>query len=247
MANVWTLFKRQLRSYAHVPLFYVLMVGFLLVAGLGFCGTLTRNLGGQIAAGDLLFGAPSFWAAVLGVVTLLSMPTLAEERRSGTLEALLTAPVTDVQVVLGKYGGACAAFVLLTAPTAAYWLILKAMAPGMADLDLVPVATGFLILWLIGGCFLAVGVLVSALARSPMEAGAITMLVIGAAFYLPEALRPILTGPTAQAVLDYLDSGPHIREFARGTVDTRPIVLYLSGTAGCLFAAVKALESRQWR
>lgn len=247
MGNVITLLKRQIRATFHAPLFYGVMIGFLLVAGASFCRTLLQHLGGQIGVGELLFGAPPFWAAVLAAVTLLSMSVVAEERRTGTLETLLSAPVTDLQVVLGKYGGLLVCFVAMTAPLAAYFVILRVVAPGMAGLDPAPIAGGFLALWLVGACFLAAGVLCSALTSSQAFAATLTAAAAGGAFFLPDALRPVLAGPVAQAVLDALSSSQHIRDFSTGIVDSRPVILYLSGTAWCLFAAVKTLEARQWR
>jgi len=246
MTNIIILLKRQLRAYFHTPMAYVVMVVFLVVSGLSFCRPLVQHLGEQIGMGELLFSAPYFWVAVLAAIALITMPLFAEERRTGTLEMLLTAPVTDLQVVLGKYVGALVFFLLLTMPTAAYFILLKAMASGMATMDWAPIFTGYLILWLIGSCFIAVGVFVSALTRSQVVAAIGCFIAVSILFFLDTA-RLVLPGAAAQETLTYLSSTQHIRDFAQGIVDTRPIVLYFSLAVFFVFATVKVIEARQWK
>ena len=246
MNNIIILLKRQLRAYFHTPLAYVVGVVFLVVAGLSFCRPLVQHMGEQIGIGELLFGAPYFWVAVLAVIALITMPLFAEERRTGTLEMLLTAPVTDVQVVLGKYAGALVFFMLLTMPTAAYFILLKALAPGMATLDRAPILTGYLILWLIGSGFIATGMFFSALTRSQVVAAICCFIAISILFFMDTA-RMVLPGAAMQETLAFLSSAQHIRDFAQGIVDTRPIVLYLSLTVFFVFATIKVIEARQWK
>ena len=225
---------------------YVIMVAFLVVAGLSFCRPLGQHLGEQIGIGELLFGAPCFWVAVLAAIALITMPLFTEERRTGTLEMLLTAPVTDLQVVLGKYAGALVFFLLVTTPTAAYFILLKAMASGMAEMDWMPIFTGYLILWLIGSCFIAIGMFVSALTRSQVVAAVGCFIAVSILFFL-DTVRLILPGAAVQDALMYLSSTLHIQDFAQGIVDTRPIVLYGSLAVFFVFATVKAIEARQWK
>ena len=225
---------------------YVIMAAFLVVVGLGFCRFLGQHLGERIGMGELLFGAPYFWVAVLAAIALITMPLFAEERRTGTLEMLLTAPVTDLQVVLGKYAGALVFFMLMTMPTAAYFITLKAAAPGMASLDWMPIFTGYLILWLIGSCFIAIGMFVSALTRSQVVAAVGCFVAVSILFFL-NTVRLILPGVAGQAALTYLSSTQHVQDFAQGIADTQPIVLYLSLAMFFVFATVKTIEARQWK
>lgn len=246
MANIITIMKRQLRAYFQTPIAYVVMLVFLTVCGLSFCRPLVQHLGEQIGIGAILFGAPYFWVAVMASIALITMPVFAEERRSGTLEMLLTAPVTDVQVVLGKYAGALVFFLLLTAPTAAYFIFMKIVAPGMAAIDLRPIVAGYAILWLIGSCFVAIGVFVSTLTRNHVVAAMGCFVAVSVLFFLDSA-RLVLPGIATQGALVYLSGAQHIRDFSQGIVDTRPIVLYLSLTVFFVFAAVKTIEARQWK
>jgi len=246
MANIVTLLKRQLRAYFHTPKAYVIMAAFLVVAGLSFCRLLDQHLGERIGIGELLFGASYFWVAVLVVIALITMPLFAEERRTGTLEMLLTAPVTDLQVVLGKYAGALIFFLLVTMPTATYFILLKAVAPGMVGLDWRPIFTGYFSLWLIGGCFIAIGMFVSALTRSQVVAAMCCFVAVSILFFV-DTVRLVLPGVATQAALAYLASTQHVRDFAQGVVDTQPIVLYLSLAVFFVFATVKTIEARQWK
>lgn len=225
---------------------YVVITAFLLVAGLSFCQPLSRHLGGQIGIGEILFGAPYFWITVLAAIALITMPLFAEERRTGTLEMLLTAPVTDLQVVLGKYAGALLMFLLTTLPTIIYFIMLKAVAVGMTSMAWTPIFTGYLILWLIGACFIAIGMCVSALTHSQVVAAVGCFVAVSILFFL-DTLRLVIPGDTVQAALAYLSSTRHVQDFAQGIADTRPIVLYLSLTVFFIFATVKAIEARQWK
>lgn len=246
MTHIITLLKRQLRAYFHSVKACFVMLAFLLAAGLIFCRALERHLGEQIGLGQLLFTVPGFWVATLAVVALITMPLFAEERRTGTLEMLLTTPVTDLQVVLGKYAGALIFFFLLTAPTAAYFILLKALAPGLAALDPAPIFGGYLALWLIGGCFIAIGMFISALTNSQIVAAVGCFLVLSLVFFLDTAALA-LPGAAAPKILTYLASAEHIRDFTQGIVDTRAVALYLSLAVFFVFATVKVLEARQWK
>ncbi|MBI2438803.1 MAG: ABC transporter permease subunit [Lentisphaerae bacterium] len=246
MTNIITLLKRQLRAYFHGATAYVIMLAFLTAAGLSFCRTLAAHLGKQMGLSELLFNAPDFWVAVLGAIALITMGLFAEERRSGTLETLLTMPVTDLQVVLGKFAGAFLFFLLLTIPTVIYFILLQALASGLAALDPAPIFAGYLILWLMGACFIAAGMFISALARSQIVAASVCFLALSILFFLDTASL-VVSGAAAQEALSYLSSAQHIRDFAQGIVDTRPVALYLSLSLFFIFATVKVIEARQWK
>lgn len=246
MNNTITILKRQLRAYFRAPLGYVLMTAFLLIAGLSFCRTLADNLGAHIPPGALLFAVWPFWAAALAAVALIAMPLLAEEKRSGTLEMLLTAPVTDTQVVLGKYFGALLFFLILCLPTSLYFMIFCFFASGATGLMLAPILTGYLVLLLIGGCYLALGLFVSALTRSQGAAAMIGITAVALLAFV-DLLRWVFPEIGLAPVFEQFSALTHVQEFARGIVDSRPVVLYLSVTAFFLFGTIKILETRQWK
>jgi ABC-2 type transport system permease protein len=174
------------------------------------------------------------------------MPTFAEEKRSGTLEALLAAPVTDLQVVMAKYCAALVFFVLLCALTALDILVLSLCNSTLQGVDPIAVATGYGMLLLLGAFFIAFGVFTSSLTRSPVVAAMLSFAGISL-FFFADTFQFPGRGLWVDRVFDYLSSIQNMLDFGRGIVDTRPLVLYLSGIGFFLFATVKTLETRQWK
>ncbi|MCX6996861.1 MAG: ABC transporter permease [Kiritimatiellaeota bacterium] len=248
MKAFFTLWRRELGAYFLSPIAYVMMIFFLLIMGCGFA-ILATALAGAGSAGapvmGLLFDSFFFWMPTLMLAPLLTMRLLAEEKRSGTIETLMTAPVTDPAVVLAKYAGALSFYGVIWAPTAAYVIILRVFSPA-TPLDLGPIAGGYLGALLIGGFYLAIGLFCSALTRNQIVAAIICFALVCVAFF-SGFLGFILRDGAARNVVQYFSSLAHMRDFARGVVDTRPIVFYLTGTALMLFATVKVVEARKWK
>lgn len=246
MTAFFALFRRQLSAYFYAPIAYVTLVVFLVVSGLSFCRLVAQSAEESLKIGDLLFGSIYFWLMAIVAITLITMQVFAEEKRSGTLETLLTAPVTDLQVVAAKYGAAYMFFIMLCAPTALYIVVLRLFSSTLEGLDLVPVATGYVMLLLIGGFFVAFGVFASSLTRSTAVAAMLGFAGISL-FFFEDHFRFPGRGGWDDRVFDYLSTSQHMVDFAQGIVDARPVVLYVSGIVFFLFAAVKAIESRQWK
>ena len=166
MRKTWALVWRELIAYFSSPLAYVVMTAFLFINGYVFwliVAYLNDPRTQAMAPLKLLFGGTIFfWLFVLFVVPVITMRLLAEERRSGTLEVLLTAPVSETQVVIAKFLSAFAFYVVLWLPTLAYVAILASYS----KLDWGPVAAGYLGIALLGGLFLSIGLFTSALVRN---------------------------------------------------------------------------------
>lgn len=237
--------RRQVASYFYSPLGYVMMAAFLFISGIAFCRALTQSLEERIKVGDLLFSSPLFWIMVLVVLTVLTLQSFGEEKHLGTLETLLTAPVSDTQVVLAKYTAALLFFMILCLPLALYPWILRAQAGGV-DLDPVPFLTGYALLFLIASCYTAFGLMISAASRQPAAGGLFTFTGLCLAFF-SDTLLFAVRGERLEKALTYLSTSHQIVDFSQGIIDTRPIILYVSGTALFLFAAIKALEARHWK
>lgn len=246
MTAFLTLFRRQLSAYFYSPIAYVTLVVFLIVAGLSFCRLISQSLEESLKIGDLLFGSMLFWLMVIVSITLITMQVFAEEKRSGTLESLLTAPVTDTQVVVAKYAATLVFFMILCAPTALYIVVLRLFSSTLEGLDLVPVATGYVMLLLMGAFFIAFGLWASSLTRSSGVAAMLGFAGISL-FFFASTFQFLWQESWGSRVLDYCSSVQHMVDFAQGIVDTRPVVLYLSGIVFFLFATVKVIESRQWK
>ncbi len=252
MRATWTLIRREVTAYFLSPIAYVVLTAFLLVTGHLFYLTLTL----LTARGPVgiewpmrgLLADERFWLVFLFIPPLLTMRLFAEERGSGTLEMLLTAPLRDWQVVFAKFVGALIFYVLLWLPTVVYLPVLLYWKEGRFEIDPWPTLTSYLGLFLAGAMFLSLGMFVSSLVRSQMVAAVIS-LVLSLAFVLAAFWRPEMDTSGITYRLLYFFSVPlHFsRDFTRGIIDSRHIVLYLSVTLFFLFLTVRSLESRRWR
>jgi ABC-type transport system involved in multi-copper enzyme maturation permease subunit len=315
-----SLIRREFSAYFLSPIAYVVLVVFLLVTGHLFYLTLqllteTGPRGAEFPM-QVMFGDERFWLVFLFIPPLLTMRLFAEERSTGTLEVLMTAPLRDWQVVMSKYLACFAFYLLLWVPTLAYmpvlldlhapvwhaawtpWsilmvaglgaavlgaiLLLPALGTGgrifslvllfaglaaagaggwmhytfdneylvvvPAGIDPMPVLASYLGVALAGAMFLALGLLISSLVRSQMVA-ALVSLVLSLLFIVAGFWRPEIDSNSLTSQLIYFFSVPlHFsRDFSRGLIDTRHLVLYVSVAVFCLFLTVRSLESRRWR
>ena len=239
------IFRRQLAAYFYSPIAYVTIVIFLIVAGMSFCRMLSLSMEERIQLGDLMFGSVFFWFVVLVCITMITMHLFAEEKQTGTIEMLLTAPVTDTQVVLAKYFGALTFFVLMCMPTVLYIIVLKVFSFSVKPFDIVPVITGYLALLLIGAFYIAFGLLVSSFTRSQAVAGMICFTGICMLFFSGK-FQYVAHGCNVDLILQHISSVDYILDFSHGIIDTRLVVLHLSGVIFLLFTTVKIVEARHW-
>lgn len=247
MRALWAIYKRELASAFYTPLAYVILVVFLLWNG-GVFSLLMQNFAStpELSASrgplQLLFGGSVlFFLPILLFCPALTMRTLAEERRSGTLEALLTAPVRDAEVVLAKYLAVVTVYLTLWAPTALYGLVLRRYGP----VDWGALAASYAGTSLIGMAFLALGLLASALARSQVIAFILAFGSTGGLMFLLGLGKYVFTDEREQAFYGYLNMWDHMEHFSVGVVDTRHVVYYLSVSALALFFTVRAVEARR--
>ncbi|HEV3257787.1 MAG TPA: ABC transporter permease [Gemmataceae bacterium] len=252
MLATLSLFRREFSAYFLSPIAYVVLAVFLAVTGHLFYLTLeqltaTGPEGTEFLMRSML-GDERFWLVFLFIPPLLTMRLFAEERSSGTLEMLMTAPLHDWQVVLSKYLACFAFYVVLWLPTLIYLPILLSAETPQGRIDPMPVVSSYLGLFLAGAMFLALGLFISSLVRSQMVSALISLflslLFIMAGFWRPD----MNTGSLAYRVLFFFSVPLHFQnDFSRGLVDTRHVVLYVSVTLFCLFLTVRSLESRRWR
>lgn len=235
----WTIAAREFRSYFRIPLGWVAMAFYLFLAGVIFAERIL--LPGEPASLRYFFAISGF--LMLPVVPAISMRLLSEELRSGTIEPLMTSPVSDLSIVLGKYVGAALFLAALLAPTTLYALALFAVADPQPDPG--PIVAGYLSLILLGMLYLAVGTLASALTSNQ------TLAFLGTLLFL--LLMLLLTSDVirAPAIFDPLIAslaiGPRLTDFARGIIDTSHVVFFLAASAWFLILAFVALETRRWR
>ena len=247
MTGILATFLRELRAYFFSPVAYVVLTLLLLVNGFVFwliISFLSDPRAQQVGAPlELFFGQTLFfWLVLLFVGPVLTMRLISEERRSGTIEVLMTAPITEGQVILGKFLAALCFYVFLWLPTLVYALVVAYHA----EVDWGPVASGYLGIFGVGSLFLSVGTFASTLSRNQLIAAILTfaLLIPLFAFGLVEQL---VTSDALKEALRYVNLWSHMEDFSKGIVDTRRLAYYLSATVFFLFLAARGLEARKWR
>jgi ABC-2 type transport system permease protein len=243
MNPMMTIAKREFRSYFDSPLAYVVICLSLFGIGLLFFA----YHGGFWQVDKASVGGLFDWAPVglsLLVVPVVTMRLLAEERRSGTLEMLITLPVSDSDVILGKYIGALGLVFTVIAALLVYPIAMFRWPWNLGPFDWGPVLAGLVGLSLFAAAAVAIGLLVSALTESQSIAFFVTFFVLASLWYLAE-FAAILSG-TAANVLEFISFQTRLEGFERGLVDTRDVVYFLSVTALSLALSFRALERRKW-
>lgn len=245
-----TLTRRELAAYFISMTGYVVIAAAVFLTGLSFTVLLVKLQDAPTPAPltELFFATPFFWLIVLLAAPVITMRLFAQERSTGTFETLMTAPVSDRQVVLAKFTAAWIFYLLMWLPLLASILILRRFTSNPTALDAGTLAGTFLGIALLGGVFMAGGLFASSVTRSQIIA-AILCLAGGVTLFLLSFLGDSFdaaSGGLAQ-VCNHLNLFDHMNDFARGVVDTRPVIFYLSLTALFLFLTLRVVESRRWR
>jgi ABC-2 type transport system permease protein len=250
MNNVLAIANKELRAYFSSPIAYVVIGIFALMFGFFFYSLLlyfdrqSLQAAGQSVNVNEQFLRPVFLNATvifLFVLPLITMRTYSEEKRSGTIELLLTAPLTDLQIILGKFLGAMGLYATMLAVTLVHVSLLFVFG----NPEWRPVATTYLGLLLMGGCFVSIGLLISSLTKNQIVASAITFGV----FLMLWVINWIASfmGPTAQQVLNYLSITDHLDDFTKGIIDTKHLVYYVSFITFGLFLTARSVDTERWR
>lgn len=237
---------RELRSFFLQPLAWVVLTSLLLLNGLVFWNALALfNLQG-LPSSELvrfIFSSLLFWLPLLIGLPVIAMRLIAEERHSGTIETLLTAPVTETQVVLGKYAAALAFFIVLWSPLLAF----VGLVEYYGDVDWWSAASGFLGLVLTGGFLLAAALCASAVTRNQIVAAVIGFVLVIGLFVLPLLAGLLAAGGPWEPLWKHLDLYSAVDEFARGIVRSSRVVYPVSGAALFLFLAARLMEAIKGR
>lgn len=254
MRNIWTICRKELGSYFVSPVAWLLLTMFGLIFGFFFWNALgifvlegmQMQLRGQsfpMNVNDQIIRPLLSNVSVVGLffIPMITMRLFAEEKRSGTIELLATSPVADLEIILGKWLAAVGLYACLLLFTALNFIFLFLYG----NPDWKPLAVGYLGLLLQGGLLLAIGTFISTLTKNQIIAGASTF----AACLLLWVLSWVsgYDSATWATVLDYLSVITHFESFARGVIDSKDVVFYLSGIFLGLFATARSMESLRWR
>jgi ABC-2 type transport system permease protein len=254
MSNVLAIAQKELKAYFASPIAYVIIGLFALVFGfffyigvayfvqqsmqmMGMQGGPTQNVNEAVIRGLFLNAS----VILLFVLPMITMRTYSEEKRSGTIELLLTSPLTDWQIILGKFLGAMGLYATMLAVTFIHMGVLFALG----NPEWKPVATSYLGLLLMGGTFIAIGLLISSFTKNQIIAVMGTFAVVLLGWIINWAST--LAGPTGREVLDYLGITNHLEDFTRGIIDTKHVVYYVSLITFSLFLTARSVDSERWR
>ncbi len=247
MRGLYPVFKRELLSLFVTPVAWVVTAAFLFLQGFYFFLLVASFASQQDAVQgtgpvESFFGQTAlFYLPLVIICPVLTMRLFSEERRSGTIEALLTAPVTPAGVVMGKYLAALATYVVMWLPTVLYMVILSRFG----EIDTRVVMTGYLGVLLIGMGYLAVGTLTSAMTQSQLAAAVAASAFILVLFGVGFGEFFLSPGPT-RTMASHVSVWAMMNDMSRGLVDTRRLVFWGSLTVVPLFVTTRAVESWRW-
>ena len=254
MRNALAIANKEFRSYFASPIAYILIGLFALLFGYFFYLFLMMFVrqseqmmqfggGGGTNVNQMMIRGlfQNTAVIILFVMPMITMRTYSEEKRSGTIELLLTSPITDLEIIVGKFLGALALYGAMLIVTMLYMAILFRIG----NPEWRPIVAGYLGLLLMGGCFLATGLFISSLTKNQIVAGFLTFatfLMLWIINWIGES-----SGPTTRDLVNYLSITEHFDDFSRGIIDTKHVVYYLSFITFGLFLTAKSVDSERWR
>jgi ABC-2 type transport system permease protein len=228
--------ERELKSYFVSPVAYVVTALFLLIAGYLFSVILLNT--NEATLRYLISNLSVIW---LFITPALTMRLLAEEARTGTIELLLTNPVRDVEVVVGKYLGVLGFLLVMLAFTLYYPALLFIFG----NPDRGPMIAGYLGVILQAAAFLAIGLMASSLTQNQIVAAVLTFAIL-LIMWLAESVANFIGSPGSD-VMRYLSVNTHLQDFSRGVIDTTHIIYFISVVAAALLLTFLSLQARRWR
>jgi ABC-2 type transport system permease protein len=248
MRAFWPIYKRELFAFFVTPLAWVLIVTFLVVQGMHFFllvdhfARLPEVTGDETPLSAFFGNTVLLYLVLFVLVPPMTMRLFAEERRSGTIEMLMTAPVSSAAVVLAKYGAVLTTYVAMWLPTGLYLVILGRTG----EVDPHVAASAYAGVLLVGAGYLALGLCASALTRSQFLAMVWTGLVLLFLFVLGVGEFVTREGTTMHEVCAHVSVWAHMNDFAAGIVDSRHLVFYGTLVVLPLFVATRAVEAWRW-
>lgn len=239
MRNVTTVAGRELGAYFLSPIAYAVNAIFLFACGLAFGLGIFFN-GGEASLRNMF----EFWIVLILVFVLpmLTMRLVSDELRIGTIETLMTAPITETDIVLGKFLGAFAFFLIMLVAILLYPLLLSMYG----SIDLTLLLCHYLGLVLLGGLYIAVGLFFSACTKHQVIAVLVSFVLLALMTFASHALAQEVPAGWLRVVMQQISVRTHFGEFVRGMLDLNHVVFFLTTTGFFLFLTVKRLEMRRW-
>jgi ABC-2 type transport system permease protein len=253
MSRFWALLRRELASFLLSLAGYVIIAAITLLVGMSFV-TLIRTLGNSPftePVTEMFYSTPFFWITVLLVSPVITMRLFALEKATGTFETLMTTPVGDLQVVVAKFIAALIFYMIAWLPLLGCLFLVQRFTNQAGVLDPGTLGGMYLGIFLIGCVYLSLGCLASAMSRNQMTAAMISFVLGMALFSLSYIARSaqseLILGHWQTQVLAYFNLFDQMNDFARGVVDSRAVIFYLTTTFLFLFLTLRVVESRRWK
>jgi ABC-2 type transport system permease protein len=235
MNNILTIFKKELKSYFYSPVAYIVIVVFLIITGWFFTSTLF--VAGVISMRNVFDIIPFIF---LFFIPAISMRTFSEEKKAGTIELLLTKPITDFEIVLGKFLSTFALAAVTMVPTVIYVISLKMLG----SIDFGSIVSAYIGLLLMSGIYIGIGLFASSLTENQVVAFIISFLLIFVLFMLNKIL--VFVPTPIVPILEYISTDYHFSSIARGVIDSKDLIYYFSGIYIMLLLTKTSLERRKW-
>ncbi|MBI4547626.1 MAG: ABC transporter permease subunit [Ignavibacteriae bacterium] len=235
LANIRYIFVKELRSFFNSPVAYIVIVVFLVILGWFFTSNLfIANISSlrtvfEMTPFLLLFFAPA-----------ITMRLISEEKKTGTLELLMTKPVKESEIIIGKFLAAWVLFFFTLLPTLCYYGTVALLG----ELDLGPIIGGYLGLMFVGAVFLAISVFGSSMTENQVVAFIVSFLIVFTLFMIDKILF-YLPGNLA-STFEYISVDYHFSNIARGVIDSRDMIYYISAVGFALFMGTIVLQKRRW-
>ena len=250
MSVFLTLVRRELGGTFKSLTGYVVIAVVLLLAGISLTDMITKLNGSVTEAPitQMFYQSYFFWIILLPITPVITMRTFAAEKASGTYEALMTTPVGEWEVVLAKFAGSLLFYLFAWLPLLGVLFTLRQITQQPEYFEPRATAGAFLGLTLIGSLYLSMGCLASALTRSQIIAAVLSFLM-GVALWVI-SLRPNAAAPGQGLIgraFDHMSMMRHMDDFARGIIDSRHLVFYVTGTVLFLFLTTRVVEARRWQ
>lgn len=243
MKNAWIVARRELGAIFVQPIAYVFAIMITLITGLIFAAQISFPAfqGGIPPRVDQILGTFSFLA--IFAAPAVTMRLVSEENQSGTIELLMTLPIRDIEVVIGKFLAAFIFYATVVALTLIYPFVLLRFG----NPDVGPIVTGYLGLLLWGAALLGIGILTSSLAENQINAFMLSFGVILILYLTTIPAQLFTVSPAISTILTELSLQSHQDNFFNGLITAKDVLYYLLITSVSLFAAARILESRRWR
>ena len=256
MSNILAIAHKELKRYFASPIAYAVIGLFALLYGYFYWALLAYFVRQSIQMGQMGMAGPqamninqqmirpllqNVTVLLLFFLPMVTMPTYSEEKRSGTIELLLTSPLTDFEIIMGKFIGALTLYAVMLGVTLVHMAILFIYSRP----EWKPVATAYFGLLLMGGCFISVGLFISSLTKNQIVASVLTFAV----FLFLWVINWIgsFSGPGVERITSYLSIVDHFDDFGKGVLDTSHLIYYVSFIAFGLFLTAKSVDSERWR